>query len=784
MSGDVVSLAMDMTPYVSAAVGAYGAAVLSRVRDEAADATVGLGRRLLHRVFGTRADGEALPRPLAILTADPNDPDALAVVRLALRQALFADPVLAADVRSMLAAASGVSQQVRAGRDAYTAARSQTFNYYGLSAAQLQEPGLPRRLWGDVPPRNPGFTGREDLLAGTRRALTHGDRAVVQALHGMGGVGKTQLAVEYAHRFADNYNLVWWVAAEQTELIAEQFAALADALGCQPPSGGPTGLRRAVSTGLRARGSWLVIFDNAEDVERLARWLPGGGGHVLITSRTRGWAEIAVTVEVDVLPRAESVELLTTRMPGLTTRDADRVADALGDLPLALTQAAEYMADTGTPAGSYLRLLQDRAAEMLDHGRPVSYPRSLAAVTRLAFDRLADQDMAAAELVELCAFLAPEPIPSQWFISAAGDLPTPLRERAEDPYRWRLLLARTGQHALARIGIDTLQMHRLTQAILRDHLPPEQARSTQASAEAVLAGNDPGDPQDPASWSGWSLIVPHLISLNPADSDDTRVRKLACRAAWYLGKRGNAHASHNLADLLFRQWSNLSGRDDPDTIQAAHVLAFALCELGRHHEARDLDADNLARRHQLLGKDHPDTIRSASNLAHVLHILGDVHAARDLNKDTLTRSRQVLGWNHLLTLGVANNLAINLGDLGELQAARELEEDTLARRVRTLGEDHPDTLLSARSLAHVLRKIGDTEAARDLNEDALARCRRVLGEDHLYTLKAAADLADDLRALGNTGAARELDEDTLARYRRIVGEDPTDAFIAGRNFRY
>jgi hypothetical protein len=685
----------------------------------------------------------------------------------------------------MLAAASGVSQQVRAGRDAYTAARSQTFNYYRLSAAQPQEPGLPRRLWGDVPPRNPGFTGREALLAGTRTALAHGDRAVVQALHGMGGVGKTQLAVEYAHRFADNYDLVWWIAAEQTELIAEQFAALADALGCQPPSGGPAGLRRAVSTGLRARGSWLVIFDNAEDIERLARWLPGGGGHVLITSRTRGWADIAVTVEVDVLTRAESVELLTTRIPVLTVRDADRVADALGDLPLALAQAAGYMADTGMPADSYLSLMQARAAEILDHGRPVSYPRSLAAVTRLAFDRLADQDMAAAEFAALCAFLAPEPIPAQWFISAAADLPAPLREQAADPHLWRLLLARTGQHALARIGIGTVQMHRLTQAILRDHLSPERAVSTRASAEAILAANDPGDPQDPGSWPGWSLIVPHLPSLDPAASVNTGLRKLACRAAWYMGKRGDAHASHDLAGLLYRQWSSRLGPDDPDTLQAAHVLAFALSGLGLHRKARSLNEDTLARRQRLLGENHPDTIRSASNLARDLQVVGDTRAARDLNKDTLARSRQILGWDHFLTLGCANNLAIGLGDLGEeLQAARELEEDTLARRARTLGENHPDTLLSARSLAHVLRRIGDAEAARNLSEDALIRYRRVLGEDHLDTLKAAADLAADLRALGDTEAARNLDEDTLARYRRIVGEAPPDAFIAGGNFRY
>jgi hypothetical protein len=130
MSGEVASLAVEVTPYVSAAVGAYGGAVLAKVRDEAADATVGVGRRLLQRIFGSRIEGEPLPEPLSSLAADPGDDDALAAVRLAIRQALVGDPTLEAEVRSMLACAPGVTQQIHAGRDAYTAGRNQTVVNY------------------------------------------------------------------------------------------------------------------------------------------------------------------------------------------------------------------------------------------------------------------------------------------------------------------------------------------------------------------------------------------------------------------------------------------------------------------------------------------------------------------------------------------------------------------------------------------------------------------------------------------------------------------------------
>jgi hypothetical protein len=130
MGGDVTSLAAEIMPYVSAAVGAYGGAVLAKARDDAADATVELGRRLLQKVFGHRGAGELQPGPLVDLAADVGDPDALAAVRLAVRKALAADPVLAGEVRSMLVGAPGVSQQVRAGRDAYTAGRDQVVVHY------------------------------------------------------------------------------------------------------------------------------------------------------------------------------------------------------------------------------------------------------------------------------------------------------------------------------------------------------------------------------------------------------------------------------------------------------------------------------------------------------------------------------------------------------------------------------------------------------------------------------------------------------------------------------
>ena len=482
-------------------------------------------------------------------------------------------------------------------------------------AAGPLPPGSVLRVW-NMPARNPGFTGRDELLAAVRDRLLAGDAGVVQALQGIGGVGKTQLAIEYAHRFAADYDVAWWINAEQTGLIGDQFAALGTALGLVQRGTNSEAVRAAVLAGLRQRGRWLLVFDNAETPADISLWLPGEDGHVLITSRERAWAELAAPVEVDVLARVESVALLRHRVPGLGPADAGLLAAGLGDLPLAVAQAAGFMAETGMSAAGYLDLLATQAGKLLDQALPgSSYPQSLAAATRLAASRLDDEDPAAAQLAGVCAFLAPEPIPEDVFTSALDKLPGDLAERATDPLAWRQTLAHLARQSLARIDQRGLVMHRLTQAILRDRLTPQQAATTRACAEAILAAANPRHQTSPDTWPRWAQLMPHLLTADPAATDNQGLRWMACDACGYLLARGDTRTARDFAASLRRHWRARLGADDENTQEAALYLAWALRDMGRYAEARELDEDTLAHRRQMLGDDHPYTASSLSHLA-------------------------------------------------------------------------------------------------------------------------------------------------------------------------
>ena len=615
------------------------------------------------------------------------------------------------------------------------------------------------RVW-NVRQRTAAFTGREQMLMGLRQQLGKGGPVVVQALHGWGGVGKTTLALEYAHRFADSYDLVWWIDAERVELIGDQMGALGVAagwVGVEVPTDQATA---TVTDRLRNGADWLMVFDNAMSPADIVGWMPQGSGHVIVTSRHSNWEQVAAPLGVDVFARAESVALLRRLGATPSPQLADEISARLGDLPLAVTQAGLWMAATGLSGVVYLAELDRHAAAVMSLGHPVDYPMPLAASVRTAADKVGNEDGAAMQLLRLCAALAPEPVPLDLLITATSThlLPPSLRATATSPLALGKCVVVLARYGLARASDDGPYMHRLTRAVLLDWLDPDARTELSALAAQLLVAARPNDVANPSWWPNWARLLPHLLALDPANSTNRALRQLAERAAFYLLSRGDQAAGTTLARQLYKAALADFGHDDLDTLQAAHVLAYAHRLSSNHGQAHALDEETFARRRRILSTDHPDTLVSADHLAFDLNELGRTEEALVLGDDTLKRHRQVLGDDDPGTLGAAHNLARYLGNMGRLNEALALNKDTFARRQRVLGHDHLNTLRSAASLALDLYRLRRLKEALALSEDTLSRMRRVLGEDHPLTQNVAHNLALILRVRKRAGVRFSLSD--------------------------
>jgi tetratricopeptide (TPR) repeat protein len=633
-------------------------------------------------------------------------------------------------------------------------------------------PGSLPTVW-NLARRNLGFTGRDGMLNGLHDALRGGSRVAVQALHGIGGVGKTQLALEYAHRFAGEYELAWWIPSEQPELISDHLSALALKLGLVSAGTASPEAVEMLQGHLRRHGRWLLIFDNAEDRDALARLLPDGPGHQLITSRNHHWTGVAQPIDVDVFSRAESVALVQSHLPQLKDDDADRLADALDDLPLAVGQAVDLIAETRLPVDAYLRNLATHTADLMGEGRPPGgYPVPLAASVALTAERLHAADPAAWQLLLLCARLGPEPIPADLFTTRPDLLPGPLRKVAAKPVAFARAVSKIGSYGLARLTETGPVLHRLVQAILRDTAPSPATNRT--VVDRLLAAAVPDTPTDPRWWPRWQVLLPHIIAADPASSDSADLRFITDNAMWHLTARGEARDALPLTEQLHQAWIARHGPDDESVLAITHTLAEIHRTLGHYRQARDLNQENYERRLRRYGNRHVDVLNSTLSLAGNLRSMGHFDEARVLDEGALAGYRRIIGDNHPFTLNAAANLAVDLFELGEYERARQLIEDTLARQKRVLGPEHPETLAAAQSLTLVLQELGSPERARELATETWKSQRRVLGDNHPDSLMSAHNMAVHLHRAGDYEAAHHMNRENLTRRRQALGAEHPD----------
>jgi tetratricopeptide (TPR) repeat protein len=703
--------------------------------------------------------------------------------------------------------------------------------------ARMPRASIPA-IWGDVPTRNKNFTGRDDILARLREGASSRITAVLpepekkdpdgqvpQGVQGQGGVGKTAIAIEYAHRYSSDYDLVWWIPADQLPSVRGSLANLAARLHVDAqPAAGIDGLISAVLDALR-RGEpysrWLLIFDNADQPEDINHLIPRGPGDVLVTSRNLRWESVINTVPMDVFLRDESKDFLLKRVRrGLSAADADQLAAELGDLPLALEQAGAMLSETGMPVDEYLRLLKEQVTRILSEGKSPDYPLSMTAAWKLSVATLQQRLPQALELLRCCAFFGPEPIPRNVF-RVAESSGTPLGEVISNPILMASAIRELGRYALVALDGNAVKVHRLIQALLRDELTQEQRAAYRHEAHSILAAAAPEDPDDAKSWPRFRELLPHVNSdsTDLPKSSDPQVRDLARTMMRYLYQSGDYTSALALTERFIEQWTKDSGPDDPDVLRAQRHLGNIQRILGRYPESYQLTADALGRSRVKLGEDDSTTLSLRAAFGADLRARGDFVAALDLDRESGRLLETKYGAGDSRSLRLLSSLALDHVLNSEYATARDLYEQAYrGMSMGGSGATASDLLGAWVGLSWTLRLMGRYGEAYDVGQDAwdygqdpeglgpehLATvksvitytivCRRLperrlealelaratlelatsrFGETHPETLAIAISLSNILRTVDKTyhGEALALAETTVTRYPRAYGEN-------------
>jgi len=651
------------------------------------------------------------------------------------------------------------------------------------------------RIWEGIPPRNKNFTGRDDVLYQLRSRVASQPTAVLpsaeslpKALQGLGGVGKTAVAIEYAWRYQADYDLVCWIRADQMPLVRSSLAGLASALGLAPSASGIDLTAAGVLDALR-RGEpyerWLLVFDNANDPDELLSFIPigRGHGHVLITSRDNRWESMVDTVQMDVFERRESVQFLLKRAPRrLADTDANRLAEALGDLPLALVQAGAVLFEGGMGVDEYLQQLREHVSVILRQGSAPGYPTSMTAAWQISMAELRGKSPQALELLRCCAFLGPEPIPREVFKLGPEKSQTDVGALIADPIKLSTATSWLGRFALVRLDGPFFTVHRLIQALLRDDLNPEDQRRYRQDAHAMLAAGAPGNPADVTTWKRYADLVAHVGSsaTDFANCQMPAHRAFALRVVRYLFVSGDFASCRLFAERFAEQWAKDSGPDDPYVLDARRHLGNALRESGEATEAYRIIQETLSSAERVLDLTNPLTLHLRNSFGADLRAHGDFAAALELDEDTRALHAEEFGPDDPQTLRVMNNLAIDYALNSRFTDSRDLYTKVYVQQRDATANPSPTALLASQTgLARAVRLCGNFDQARDLGEDARRYGLQELGPEHHLTLRAATDVSIALRRIPEAyDQALRLATETLELCRMRRGETNPDTLAA------
>ncbi len=648
------------------------------------------------------------------------------------------------------------------------------------SMVRMSSVDQPLPLWNVPYWRNPFFTNRDDILTGLYSAFASLQASFrVQALSGLAGVGKTQVAVEYAYRYANSYQAVLWGHADSPETLLSSFVGLAEVLSL--PERKETSqllIVKAVKQWLQRNTRWLLIVDNLEDMDLLRDVVPfPHSGHILVTTRAHRTGHIARNVNLTPMQTDDGALLLLRRakllIPGGALKEASEadnifakeIAQEVHGLPLALDQAGAYIEETGRGLSDYVSLYQQYSSSLLKR-RGASGPDHPASVTTtfsLSFEKVKTLNPTSIELLEFCTFLHPDAIPEEMLIAGAPALPPLLRAAATDPIELDRAIEDLLKFSLVRRepARNILIVHRLVQTVVKDTLSKERQQDYVEQVVRVINTVFPS-----AEFSNWTLCQRYLPQaqacaklIQQQNVLLPEASQLLYRMGTYLYQRGLYEQAATLLIQASTLEETLFGADHHGIVPILNALAGAYHKQGKYPQIEPILLRSLALSEKQSGME-PEIGESLNILGRAYHKQGRNQEAEPLLQRALAMRQEVLGSQHPDVAISMSALATLYSRQGKYEQAEALYTQALTIRQAVLDPQHPNIAGNLNNLAFLYSLQGKYEQAEPLAEQAVQIYQQALGQEHLDFLNALDTLASIYKELGKYGEAE-------ASYQRI-----------------